>query len=82
MEHLTGKEVLLVVFALVSLFGAPLLFFDFISDCFAKKDRRFWWFREPGITTMKVWTVIEVVFPAFIAIHWLIVVIYFPNLYK
>jgi hypothetical protein len=82
MEHLTGKEILLVAFALVSLFGAPLLFFDFLSGCFTGKDRRFWWFKEPGVTIMKTWTIIEVVLPILIAIHWIIVAIYFPNIYK
>lgn len=71
-----------MLFGIFSIVACPVLFLHGIGNVFGwLSDKAYWW-NLKGCYTDKAIDLIFIIVPSIVGLHWLIVAIWFPNLYK
>lgn len=76
------KDFLLIVWVSVSLIVSPIMFLHSLESIFGIFGEKASWWKSKGHKGDRTFDVSFFIIPLMIALHWLIVAIWFPNLYK
>lgn len=72
-------EAILVIFVFFSLICCPLMFYSSVNNIWI--NRAWWWNQKEGKDARTIDRIFLII-PLLVGLHWSIVGIYFPTLYK
>lgn len=73
---------LLTMWVSLSLIVSPIMLIHALGNIWGILGEQAWWWRRKGYKRDKACDMVFLIIPLLVGLHWLIVAIWFPNLYK